>query len=605
MWTKLVFPRNGFSQISKITSNTLVLSGKTTSSYRAKLTEPQREIHTGQPQNCHRPWRVAPYPDIPDAYADQNESKVTEEDFQGDKLEKKLRKHKVFRIKKKPFDSSNRPDASFKVHEAGLKAPGGLETPTGWVHTKGKLSIIEPPTHISATIDKMLKGEFHDVGTNLQQHLAAGVKLRHYLGARKLPQEDRDLKNAWEHLEQDARERLEEAKLMAEKNGTLFDRIEVETKIQKDIRKAFERKVGAFEWEGVDFEDKVTAWSYFLVKSAFDYAAIKMVLAEIKEESAHLAEQEGVYKPRTLFDFGSGVGTSYWAVNEMFGYLDEAVFIDTSSQMHSLAKRILMKGKTESKNLPGGRFFRHQMSKDHKLKYDLVTCAFTLSEIPAERERLALITELWMKTQDYLIIVDHGSNAGFQVVAEARNLLNTLSKMTPAEAIKALRMNEDRPELGADPEMSGHLFAPCPHEKPCPRYEQDTIPCNFRARYKNFDLDKIPRSLKSMIYNDTFSYVVFKKGERSPTNREWHRLVNDPIINSKCAICQLCTERGRLEESYSHKEVDKSFFLYSKKAVLGQRFHVNLTYKDSKSDSPSNNVKPGSNHENKSDNSTE
>ena len=49
--------------------------------------------------------------------------------------------------------------------------------------------------------------EFHDVGTNLQQHLAAGVKLRHYLGARKLPQEDRDLKNAWDHLEQDARER--------------------------------------------------------------------------------------------------------------------------------------------------------------------------------------------------------------------------------------------------------------------------------------------------------------------------------------------------------------------------------------------------------------
>ena len=55
-----------------------------------------------------------------------------------------------------------------------------------------------------------------------------------------------------------------------------YHRIEVETKIQKDIRKAFERKVGAFEWEGVDFEDKVTAWSYFLVKSAFDYAAIKV-----------------------------------------------------------------------------------------------------------------------------------------------------------------------------------------------------------------------------------------------------------------------------------------------------------------------------------------
>ena len=43
-------------------------------------------------------------------------------------------------------------------------------------------------------------------------------------------------------------------------------------------------------------------------------AVLKMVLAEIKEESAHLADQEGVYRPRTLFDFGSGVGTSYWWV---------------------------------------------------------------------------------------------------------------------------------------------------------------------------------------------------------------------------------------------------------------------------------------------------
>ena len=58
-----------------------------------------------------------------------------------------------------------------------------------------------------------------------------------------------------------------------------------------------------------------------------------------------------------------------------------------------------------------------------QVKYDLVTCAFTLSDIPTESERMELVTELWMKTGQYLVIVEGGSNAGFQCVAEARNLL--------------------------------------------------------------------------------------------------------------------------------------------------------------------------------------
>ena len=99
MWTKLVCHRTSFIQISKIASNPSVLSGKTTKSNKTKVTKPI-EFHTGQTQYCQRPWRIAPYPDIPDAYADQNTSAVTEENLQEDKLEKKLRKHKVFRIKK-------------------------------------------------------------------------------------------------------------------------------------------------------------------------------------------------------------------------------------------------------------------------------------------------------------------------------------------------------------------------------------------------------------------------------------------------------------------------------------------------------------------------
>jgi len=543
--------------------------------------------------NNNHSWRIAPYPDIPEAYADQQPNKIkmlqeTEKvaELESERVKKREHRSKPFRMKKNPFDSSNRPIAEVKIHEVG-KRSGGLSKPVGWVGAKGKLAKVDPPDDISATLNKMLKGEFELIGQNFKLYMAAGAKLRRFLAARKLPNEGRTLKKAWDQLEFDMRQKHKEAQQDAESDGNLFDKLEVETNIQKDIRKQFHAKVELAEWKAVDFEDRITAWSYIIGKSAFDYAALKMVLAEVREESF-----KENFRPRTLFDFGSGVGTAYWAVNEMFGKLNEAVFVDESVQMQSIAKTILMKGKSQDRALPAGHFFRREMTKDHKLKYDIVTCAFTLSEIPSERERWTIVTELWMKTAGYLVIVDSGSNAGFQAVAEARNLLTSLSKLTPEAAAKAMRIDQ-APDSGADPNsLRGHLFAPCPHEKPCPRYENDTIPCNFKARYTNFNVDAIPKQLRDMRFTDNFSYVVFKKGETEPTNQfEWHRLVREPIINKKSVICQLCTQRGALEETYVHKMGNTDLYFYCKKAVLGQKMKVDLKYKDeaesASDDSPS------------------
>jgi len=513
------------------------------------------------------------------------------EELEAEKEKKRAHKSKPFRIKKNPFDSSNRPVAHFKVHKAGVKS-GGLSQPVGWTGAKGKLVRIDPPEHISATLNKMLSGEFESVGRQLDQYLASGAKLRRFLAARQLPKEGRYLKKAWDQLEFEVRKKHDPARLEAESDGTLFDRLEVETKIQRETTKQFENRVERSEWHPVDFDDRVTAWSYLVGKSAFDYAAMKSVLAEIREESF-----KDNFRPRTLFDFGSGVGTSYWAVTEMFGKLNEAVFVDQSNQMQSMAKTILMKGKSQDRALPSGHFFRMQMPKDHKLKYDIVSCAFTLSEIRSEKERWKVVTELWMKTAGYLVIIDAGSNAGFQVVAEARNLLATLSKLTPEAAAAAMRL-ADAPDSGVDPEsLRGHLFAPCPHEKPCPRYEDDTVPCNFRARYSNFDVDALPKSLRQMIFTDNFSYVVFKKGETQPLKTsEWHRLVESPIVNGKSIICRLCTQRGRLEETHVHKTADRDLHMYCKKAVLGQKLLVDLEYKDQEVEAPSDQSDPGRDH---------
>ena len=82
-----------------------------------------------------------------------------------------------------------------------------------------------------------------------------------------------------------------------------------------------------------------------------------------------------------------------------------------------------------------------------QIKYDIVTCAFSLLDIPTERERINIVTDLWEKTEHFLVLVEIGTNAGFQVIAEARHVLTMLSK------IKVSPRDEDE-------SFSGQLFSP-------------------------------------------------------------------------------------------------------------------------------------------------
>lgn len=59
-------------------------------------------------------------------------------------------------------------------------------------------------------------------------------------------------------------------------------------------------------WRPVEY-DSAAAWSYLLAKSAFDYATVRKIMDEIKR-------REPEYQPRTIFDFGSGVGAAIWCV---------------------------------------------------------------------------------------------------------------------------------------------------------------------------------------------------------------------------------------------------------------------------------------------------
>ena len=73
--------------------------------------------------------------------------------------------------------------------------------------------------------------------------------------------------------------------------------------IDKDVAKEIKKRSN--RWKFVEY-DSEAAWAYLLGgKAAYDYACIKFIMNEIKR-------RDKLFQPKTLLDFGSGVGTVTW-----------------------------------------------------------------------------------------------------------------------------------------------------------------------------------------------------------------------------------------------------------------------------------------------------
>ena len=73
---------------------------------------------------------------------------------------------------------------------------------------------------------------------------------------------------------------------------------EIEGKASKTLRRL------TYAWKPVEY-DEDAAHAYLLAKAPYDYACMKTIMDEIKARDPN-------FQPRTLFDCGSGVGTSIW-----------------------------------------------------------------------------------------------------------------------------------------------------------------------------------------------------------------------------------------------------------------------------------------------------
>ncbi|XP_017266365.1 methyltransferase-like protein 17, mitochondrial [Kryptolebias marmoratus] len=339
-------------------------------------------------------------------------------------------------------------------------------------------------------------------------------KLTNFLWSRKRPVEDGALRQKARSLEKAL---WENAMQKAED----IDEQALEDSIKRKVLTELKRTT--YHWTPLRFDDEL-AVVYMAARLAGGYAAVKRALHEIKKADPSFA-------PQFLLDFGSGLGTVAWASHSCWGdSLKEIICVDSSAPMNILAERLLRGDDELAQPHIKQVYFRQFLPVSPKVQFDLVTAAFTLSELPNAKEREEAMMTLWRKTSSYLVLVENGTMEGHQMLMEARDTL--LQKQEKV-------LHDPRPAA---------VFAPCPHELMCPKLaRQPVTPCNFQQRYH-----PLPLPGRNECQTEKFSYLILRRAERvkaesEPEGLSWARLVAPVLRRTRHVHCHVCCSDGQLQ----------------------------------------------------------
>ncbi|KAK2103901.1 Methyltransferase-like protein 17, mitochondrial [Saguinus oedipus] len=162
----------------------------------------------------------------------------------------------------------------------------------------------------------------------------------------------------------------------------------------------------------------------------------------------------------------------------------------------------------------------------HEVQFDIVVSAFSLSELPSKADRNEVVQTLWRKTHHFLVLVENGTKAGHSLLMDARDLV--------------LNGNEKSP---LDP-RPGFVFAPCPHELPCPQLTTSKpLACSFSQAYH-----PIPFSWNKKPKEEKFSLVILARGSPEEANR-WPRITQPVLKRPRHVHCHLCCPDGHMQHA--------------------------------------------------------
>uniref|UniRef100_A0A182PCJ8 Methyltransferase domain-containing protein n=1 Tax=Anopheles epiroticus TaxID=199890 RepID=A0A182PCJ8_9DIPT len=303
-----------------------------------------------------------------------------------------------------------------------------------------------------------------------------------------------------------------------------------------------------------DMHDEYSCLTQLVGRSDAEYAVLKRIFTEIAQRDPEL-------KPRSFLDFGAGVGTGTWAVAEHWhDHLFEILSVDKSRQMNDLAELVLRQGDPNRATMVRNVFYRQFLPASPDRKYDIVLSAFSLFDQSSRRRLYELVDQLYSTFDKYLILVEQGSNAGFQLLDGIRN---------------HIRRNHDADDK--------HLFAPCPHSMVCPRMIQDDgTPCNFEATFtRNF-----PAPGGHQYGSILYSYLVYRKNPPDSAHG-FPRLVRATAVRSKHCVCHVCAADGKLRDvAFTTSKHGQMIHRCAKASRWGDLLPMRIQWLDSAEDDP-------------------
>ncbi|XP_069113974.1 ribosome assembly protein METTL17, mitochondrial-like isoform X2 [Argopecten irradians] len=290
---------------------------------------------------------------------------------------------------------------------------------------------------------------------------------------------------------------------------------------------------------------------YLLARLSKNYSIIRTCLNEIEMRNPD-------FKPNSMYNVGSGLGTAVWAGNTVWGSTITQYYCeDPATDMSTLARLLLQEGEEHKKMVIPGVYFRDKPPSHSSLPFPLVVSAFTLLERPSQMDRLELVNHLWNMTSDYLVLIENGSYAGHSMIQEAKEWL-----LESSSDVRA----------GTEP----HVFAPCPHNMKCPKFaiKDMKIACTFSASYEPLRQSKIYLDKMTTPY----SYVILKRGEVNTTDAKWPRIVQAMKHKDHHSHCRICCHDGSLRHYVvSKKKSQRPLYEVVRRSHWGDKVPVDLT----------------------------
>jgi ribosomal protein RSM22 (predicted rRNA methylase) len=244
------------------------------------------------------------------------------------------------------------------------------------------------------------------------------------------------------------------------------------------------------------------ALAYALARMPATYAAVMASLNALQDIRPDFA-------PTSLLDCGAGPGTATWACAEAFDTLASFTLLDANPALRTLAMGLAQ----DSHRIP---MLRYELG-DATAKIidaasaDLVIASYVINELN-DAARTKLVTAMWAKTNDMLVIVEPGTPAGYQRILDAR-----------AQLIAA----------------GAHVIAPCPHDDACPLVKPDW--CHFSQRLQRSRVHKQLKSAELPYEDEKFIYVALS---RMAVAQRPARVLAQPVTTKIAITAKLCTNEG-------------------------------------------------------------